>query len=138
MTKNPKTTNLTPINRRQALAGAGAVAGALAIADPVLAALPKPDRLEMLIRRYNTQTEFFDTQPDHITDDEANALAEATFDKTLVELTGVPATTAAGALAALAFIEREKMGVYYPNQVDDAIQSLMRAVRGYIEHGVQS
>ena len=35
MTKNSHITN--PINRRQALAGAGAVAGALAIAGPALA-----------------------------------------------------------------------------------------------------
>ena len=37
MTKKPNTTNPTPINRRQALAGAGAAAGALAIAGPALA-----------------------------------------------------------------------------------------------------
>ena len=41
MTDNPNTTN--PINRRQAIAGAGAAAGAMALATPALASVPKSD-----------------------------------------------------------------------------------------------
>ena len=41
MTNNPNTTN--PINRRQAIAGAGAAAGAMALATPALASVPKSD-----------------------------------------------------------------------------------------------
>ena len=132
MTKNP-----TSLNRRQALAGAGAAAGALAIAGPALAALPKHDRLAMLIERYYAEVDVFNATH-HPTDAEINAHSEETYDKTVVEMTGVPATTAAGALAALAFIEREKIDTDYPCEFDDMIQSLLQAVRGYIEHGVQS
>ena len=53
MTKNSHITN--PINRRQALAGAGAAAGALAIAGPALASGESDAELRALWGRYVTQ-----------------------------------------------------------------------------------
>ncbi len=132
MTNNP-----TSVNRRQALAGAGAAAGALALTGPALAALPEHDRLAMLIDRYYAEVDVFNAT-DHPTDAELDALMEKTFMKTVAEMTGVPATTAAGALAALAFIEREEFDLNCSYRFDAMIQSLLKAVRGYIEHDLKA
>ena len=53
----------------------------------------------------------------------------------MTDMVGVPATTAAGALAALTFIERETEEQIGPDeyQIDRVIKSLVQAVRGHIE-----
>ncbi len=134
MTKKSHTTTPTSVNRRHAIAGAAAAAGALAITGPALADVPKPDRLAMLVDRYYEQMDAFSDAARNMTDDESTALMEETFVKTERELIGVPATTAAGALAALTFIEREALlETYSDGKFGDAVRSLVKAVRGHIE-----
>ncbi len=50
MTHSRNTANPTVVNRRQALAGAGAAAGALALTCPAMADVPKTDKLAKRIR----------------------------------------------------------------------------------------
>ena len=143
MTKNSDTTNPTSVNRRAALRLVPYVKNptSVALTGPALAALPEHDRLAMLIARYYAEVDVFNAT-DHPTDAESDALMEKTYMKTVAEMTGVPATTAAGALAALAFIEREEIVIDSDSDSDYAfdamIMSLLKAVRGYIEHGLKA
>ncbi len=131
-----RATNPTSVNRRHAIAGAAAAAGALAITGPALADVPKPDRLAMLVDRYYAEVDAFNSAGD-MSDEETDALGDETYRKTLGDMIGVPATTAAGALAALAFLERETMEEYFEcghtYMFNTLIQSLVKAVRGHIE-----
>ncbi len=99
--------------------------------------MPKPDRLAILFDRYYAEVDTFNNAGINMSDEETDALAKQGYIKTMRDMVGVPATTAAGALAALTYIEREAMQDYFecgqPNMFNDLIQSLVKAVRGHIE-----
>jgi hypothetical protein len=62
-----------------------------------------------LVRRYFEEVEYFNATSlaDDRSDEESDALAEATFDKTMHEMVGVPARSRDDALAALEWLIKE-------------------------------
>jgi hypothetical protein len=89
------------------------------------------DKVLSLISRYHREVEacFGDDNPD----DETDAIAAATFEPTMVEICRTPATTAAGALAVLDLIFRDKLELHYEQFYPDRQTiALFRTIRDYI------
>jgi hypothetical protein len=66
------------------------------------------DRVLTRIRRYDAEAEAFNST-EHKTDEESDAHADSTYNRTCSEFVGVPAMTAASAIAALDFVIREEL-----------------------------
>jgi hypothetical protein len=130
--------NTTKLNRRE-LVGRGA----LVLAAAGVAALPaiaagEDGELSVLVRRYFEQVDVFNrvAVQDGRTDKQNDALARATYEKTTRQIVGVPARTRKDALAALEFLEREEFIETWANNGEGLSESLVAAIRGYIEGGV--
>jgi hypothetical protein len=69
----------------------------------------EPGQLATLVHRYFDEVDAFNTRAltDASTDEEADALAEATYNATLRQMIGVPARTMGDALAALDWLIKE-------------------------------
>jgi len=122
----------TTINRRRALAVVAAVPAAAALGSvPTLAG----GELAALVKRYFEQVDVFNrvAVQDGRTDKQNDALARATYDKTLQRIIGAPARTSDDALAALEFLEREEMIETWAGDAEGLSESLVDAIRGYIE-----
>jgi hypothetical protein len=127
MTPSAKT-----IGRRELL-GRGASVAALAVVGAAvpLIANASGDKVLSLISLYHRQVEACFGHDN--TDDETDAIAAATFERTMVEICRTPATTAAGALAVLDLIFRDKLDLhceqFYP---DRQTIMLFGTIRDYI------
>jgi hypothetical protein len=133
----------TTLTRRAAM-GKGALAlAAVAIVPACMTIEPAgaadgEGELAALVRRYFEQVDVFNrvAVQDARTDKQNDALARATFEKTIRQIVGVPARTRKDALAALEFLEREEMIEIWVNSAGGLSESLVAAIRGYIEGGV--
>jgi hypothetical protein len=100
----------TTINRRRALAVVAAVPAAVALGGAAVT-FGEPGELAALVRRYFEEVEYFNATgfdgTDYRSDEESDALAESTFDKTMHEMVGVPARSREDALAALEWLTKD-------------------------------
>jgi hypothetical protein len=95
----------------------------------------------LLVRRYFAEVDAFNdfALADERTDEQADAFAAATYEKTMLEMVGVPARTREDALAALEWLIRDGADLDELNQQEDwnpfcnVAGSLVDAIRGYIE-----
>jgi hypothetical protein len=123
------------INRRKALTVVASVPAAVALSTTALASVGEPSELAALVRRYFAEIDAFNTFARNRTDEEADAFAASTFEKTMRQIVGVPARTRKDALAALEFLEREEFIETWVNDGEGLSESLVAAIRGYIEAG---
>ena len=126
----------TTINRRKALTVVAAVPAAVALGVVPAFAIGEPGQLAALIRRYWVEVDVFNNTK-HLTDEESDAHAEATFDVTMSQMVGVPARSAGDAHAALDWIIREGEHSMVEFDADGSLYarvntSLMNAARDYI------
>jgi hypothetical protein len=140
------------INRRKALTVVASAPAAVALAAvPAFASVEGPSELAGLVRRYFAETADFNriAVQDGRTDDDNDALADATYETTLERMIGVPARSAEDALAALDWLVKEEadFGTDYDQGEDDddalgqhvqVVTSLVDAIRGYIEGKVEN
>lgn len=97
------------ISRRKMMATTAAVIPAAALAGtPALAmpAVPVEGSLAGVVKRYFAEIDAFNSTH-HATDEESNAHADATYERTLSMMIGVPARTGEDALAVLDWLLRE-------------------------------
>jgi hypothetical protein len=138
------------LNRRSLIARGAIGAAAVALtAGPALGsafALDEPGQLAALVHRYFDEVDAFNAHAlsDGCTDDEADALAETTFNATLRQMIGVPARTTADALAALDWLIKEGANLedeYGGEDVlffGEVVTSLVDAIRDHIVSGRQA
>ena len=127
------------INRRRALTVVATAPIAIA-ASPGFAA-GEPGELAALVRQYFKQVAAFNKTSvgDYRTDEQNDALAEATYEATQERMIGVPARTAEDALAALDWLIKEGVDfeIDYSDEPDgrheEVVVSLVTAIRSYIE-----
>jgi hypothetical protein len=133
------------INRRRALAVVAAVPAAAALGGAATSASGEPSQLAALVRRYWAEiidafnvSGFNPVTGQYRSDKKSDALAAATFEKTMLEMVGVPARTREDALAALDWLIKDGADLDELNQGDwnqfsKVAGSLVDAIRGYIE-----
>lgn len=99
------------LSRRYVLAAGGAVAAGIGLACPAMAAVPEPGgEMAALVRQYFAESDAFNaTAGDGInipyrTDEESNALAEATYEATVKRMAATPVRNAEDALAVIHWI----------------------------------
>ena len=126
---------MRPLSRRSVTTGmVAAVAAVPAVALSVRSA-PRDDKLLAVIRRYESELAAINASVD-LSDEELDAWVDRT-DAILVEAAGLPALTAASALAALDLVATE-------GQLDshsiygERVQGARRAARNYIASTVQA
>ncbi len=125
---------MTALNRRKALSTIAAAPAAVALSGAPAQA-EGPSELAVLIRRYWIEVEAFNNHPSEWTDEQANALAYATFDKTLRDMVGVPARTAEDAWAAMEWVTREGQDCKIDSEgclYNRVAYSLANAARDYL------
>lgn len=129
--------NASSLGRRDFLSVGGAavaaagLAGVAAGSKTVLAFEPS---LAVLVPRYFAEIGVFNNT-DHASDEESDAHAEATFERTMEEMIGLPARTADDALAALDWLMREKANLdemAIGGSFGDVVASLVTAIRDYL------
>jgi hypothetical protein len=128
------------IGRRELLQRGAAVTAIAAIGLPMGAAMARgePGQLAALVSRYFAEVDAFNTRAltDASTDEEADALAEATYRTTLRQMIGTPARTPDDALAALDWLFKEDAD--FKNEYGGAglfgrvVTSLVDAIKDYI------
>jgi hypothetical protein len=121
------------INRRKALTVVATAPVALALGVPAFA-IGGPGQLAGLVRRYFHESDAFNAI-EHTDDGEMNALAAATYEKTVREMVGVPARNAEDARAAIGWLIREGDGCRIDDEgtvYDRAAASLIHAVKDYL------
>src|SRR5665648_401837 len=96
---------MTHINRRKALAVVAAVPAAVALGVAPAFGAGEPGQLAVLVRRYFAEIDAFNAFA--LTDEQADACAAATYEKTMLEMVGVPAITREDALAALDWLIKD-------------------------------
>jgi hypothetical protein len=100
--------------------------------------MTRKSSLAPLIRLYFHQINTFNTRPFRFeqTDEEANTLARATYEKTLRQIIGVPVRTAEDAVAAFDFLVREKVDLGsepdWPSDFGKVTHSLVDSLRSYL------
>jgi len=132
------------LHRRDVLRGTGVAALAAGVAVvPFGGVRATGGELAALCRRYWQQVDAFNNLED-LSDDESDAHAAATFERTVRLMIGVSARNAEDALAALDWLIKESTNMYLvlndtagdafdpDNDLDCLTVSLVRAVRGYI------
>jgi hypothetical protein len=139
----PMEESMTAIDRRKLMIGGavGAAATAATVGLPALAKLSAEGagQLAALITRYFAEMDAFENRLTDFKDEKADALADATYNKTMSQMVGVPALTVADASAALEWImrENEQTGIDFDDTDDcsnhtKTAASLVRAVKEYI------
>jgi hypothetical protein len=90
------------LNRRRALAFVATVPAAVALGGSAFV-VGEPGQLAALVHRYFAEVEVFNTRAlsDGCTDEEADVLADVTYNATLRQMIGVPARTTGDALCCL-------------------------------------
>jgi hypothetical protein len=136
-------TQANQMNRRRALAVVAAVPAAIALGAPAFA-LGEPGQLAALVHRYFAEVDAFNARAlsDGYTNEEADALADATFEATLRQMIGVPARTTGDALAALNWLIKEGADLESEYGEDvlffgEVVTSLVDAIKDYIVSGRQ-
>ena len=133
---------MTHIDRRKILTVVAVVPAVAALGAPAFAS-DEPGELAALVVRYFAEVEDFNrlSPAEGRTDEDNDALAEATFDNTMQEMVGVPARSRQDALAALDWLTKEGVdldelsyGDWSPHA--RTANSLVDAIRVYIEGGV--
>ena len=123
---------MTALTRRKAITAIAAAPAVVALPVPTMAETG-PSELAALVRRYFEEVEAFNSA-DHATDEESNALAEATYEATLEQIIRTPARTQADALAVIEFMEKEDLIEHYWVCDDENVPaSLVAALRVYLE-----
>jgi glycerol kinase len=107
--------------------------------------LGEPGQLAALVNRYFAEVDAFNARAlsDGYTDEEADALADATFEATLRQMIGVPARTTEDALAALDWLIKEGADLESEYGEGDrmfggVVTSLVDAIRDHIVSGRQA
>lgn len=126
------------LSRRNVAAGlAAAVTAVPAVGLCSIPRMPnlREDRIIEILKRYQAGCDALNAtcKVRGLSDGELDAIVDRN-DKTLAEVVGLPALTAAGALAALDFVIAEQMEELAPDvfPFDGIIASLLDTVRGYI------
>ena len=124
---------MKPLSRRTVIAGTAAVVTAIPAVG--LAKAPQePSELAALVQRYFAEVDHFNivAVADDRTDEQNDALAEATYYRTEHEMERTPVRTAKDALAILDYFEREDVFGHYCGEMDTLIGSLVGGLRAYL------
>jgi len=126
--------------RRDVLRGTGvaALAAGAAAIPSIVTAYGGGELASILALYWQQVDEFNDAQ--HISDEESDAHAAATYEATLRRVIGMPARTSNDALAALDWLSKESEWNHLnldqiewnDNEYGSAVVSLAHAIRGYI------
>ncbi len=98
----------------------------------MLQTIDRPSELAALIQRYWAEVDAFNQYPDDWSNEQANDLADATFETVAHQMIGVPVRTAEDAFAAIDLLIREGEHSLLPLSGNNFYASLLRGVHEYL------
>jgi len=123
---------MKPLSRRSVTTGLAAAVAVIPLVGLATSAVANPgdDKLLAVIGRYKAEVDAINASHEDLSDEEIDAWVNRA-DAILTEAAGLPALTAASALAALDLVsDEEDIGEH--SIFGDQFRSLIEAIRGYI------
>ena len=125
------------LSRRSVIVGSAAVVTAIPAVGLAKALPQQSSELATLVQRYFAEVDHFNIVAitDDRTDEQNDALAEATYYRTEHEMERTPVRTPQDALAILDYFEREDVFGHYCGEMNTIIGSLVGGLRAYLCRG---